>query len=373
MGNLLGLRFMVSGLLAASVGLALAAGCSQRVPSAAQARVQQIVRPPDFVGSDACAPCHQNEYNSQHRSHHALTFHRMSRQSLGDLAPPSGPIPHSPLTMKEKNGRFGIGVASQSGNLPPLEYALGSGKTGMTYVTPLGSAAIAEMRMSYFPHQKRWYITPGHEKLPANSMGMVRTGAFARQCVLCHAVTIPADSLEPEERFFGVGCEACHGPGSAHIAAMSAGKYDQGQMAKLETWPASRINTLCGRCHLTEQDVRKKNLQKDATHRFQAYGLAQSRCFKQSKETLSCITCNDPHTNVSTNQKAYEAVCLNCHSGTPSSHRPAPLQSVAIKPCPVSPKEHCIGCHMPSRRLMAASQISVAMADHFIRVVRNRE
>src|SRR5258708_17639889 len=54
----------------------------------------------------------------------------------------------------------------------------------------------------------------------------------------------------------------------------------------------------------------------------------------RSKDTLSCMNCHDPHTDVSKDTKTYEAKCLTCHS-------PAPSTAAALferKPCPVNPR-----------------------------------
>lgn len=364
----------VPGVLVAGAGvLALAPGCQRNPdtslrPIATGAPPHPAAIQASFVGSAACASCHLEQHKSQSRSHHAKTLFLMSRKRLGKLAPPAGNIPGTRLTLVVKGDRYGIAHSSQPNDVAPLDYALGSGKTGMTYVLLMGSDRLAEMRMSYFPRQKKWYITPGLENLSVDTPGNVRPGENARKCILCHAVTLPSNSLVAEERFLGVGCESCHGPGSAHIAAMRAGKLNESRMEKMGSWPATRLNNLCGKCHGTEQMLQMAQMSGDITNRFQPYGLMQSQCFKKSKDTLSCITCHDPHTNASTNQKTYEAACLKCHASPMAANRPPQLRATAIKPCPVNPMEDCVTCHMPKRKAIATSQVPIVMPDHFIRV-----
>jgi len=112
-------------------------------------------------------------------------------------------------------------------------------------------------------------------------------------------------------------------------------------------------------------------MQGDETNRFQAFGLMKSQCFLQSKDTLSCITCHNPHTNASTNPKTYEAACLSCHASPTSADRPPRLRAVKIEVCPVNPKENCVSCHMPRRKAIASSQAPIMMPDHFLRVHPN--
>ncbi len=311
-------------------------------------------------------------FNSQSQSRHAKTLRPMTREHLGKLSPQTGKIPGMKLVLTERKGKFGVASSAQDAHVAPLDYAFGSGKTGMTYVSRLGNY-VAEFHMSYFPYDKKrkWYVTPGQETFPANDPGKLHSAEKSRQCILCHAVAVPAKSLNLDERFLGVGCESCHGPGSAHVAAMRAGKPDASGMKNIMSQTATGINNLCGTCHGTEKEVKARHLE-SFSNRFQTYGLMKSECFKQSKDTLSCVTCHNPHQDAGTGHKPYEAVCLSCHASPVSTRRPAPLKDVAIKPCPVNPKENCVSCHMPSRHAIANSKIPTQMADHFIRVIRDQ-
>src|SRR5207249_865721 len=101
------------------------------------------------------------------------------------------------------------------------------------------------------------------------------------------------------------------------------------------------------------------------TNRFQAYGLMESRCYRESRNKLSCVTCHDPHVDAVTNVKAYEPDCLGCHSGAPPTAKTA-----QGKVCPVNPREKCVGCHMPARPVFKNARLPVNMAEHYIRVYR---
>src|SRR5579871_5848267 len=355
-------RWTLCLLLAATLCMVLLTSCLHH----ADTPVPPPVTPaPTFVGNAACMSCHQEEFHQQSHSRHAQTLHLASPQGLGNLAPPQGKIPGTDFVISLQDGQYAIASPSQSDEVAPLRYALGSGKTGMTYAFPVPGGKLVEVRLSYFPAQKQWYITPGQENLTPDVVGKVHPPADGQKCLLCHAVTIAPDSLKVETSFFGVGCESCHGPGSAHVAAMRKGDTNSIAMENLAQRPASRLNALCGNCHGTIGDSEAAKRMRNATNRFQAFGLMQSQCYQQSNDTLSCITCHNPHADASTNLKTYEAVCLNCHS---TVTKPLTQPAVVGKPCPVNPKSQCIGCHMPSQQAIPNTSLPTFMADHFIRI-----
>ena len=167
--------------------------------------------------------------------------------------------------------------------------------------------------------------------------------------------------MPPEPRFFGVGCESCHGPGGAHAQAMQKKDLSKGVLlTKLTGVGGAALNDACGKCHRTAASVENLDaVAKASTQRFQPYGLSLSACFKKSADKLTCVTCHSPHADASTDTKGYEKTCLSCHT--------APQQ----KACPVNPKEKCVSCHMPTRKVFPGTDFPIAMADHFIRIYRD--
>jgi hypothetical protein len=134
-------------------------------------------------------------------------------------------------------------------------------------------------------------------------------------------------------------------------------------MEDMRQWGAARIDAVCARCHRSLDDVSLEREDSTLTGRFQGYGLALSPCFQKSGDRLSCVTCHNPHTDVSTDRRAYEKVCLSCHSSTSA----APSHA-----CAVNPKEGCIACHMPDRPIFADPRIPISMADHLILIHRSK-
>jgi hypothetical protein len=336
--------------------------------STASAPARHAEPPNRFVGNAACALCHPTECRQQGASRHAVTLHLPDRQDLGGKMPPAGRVPGTDIVLVENGGHMGITLAGMKGKPMSVNLTFGSGKTGMTNVVIVGPQ-LFELHKSYFPSLRRWYLTPGHEHQKPTDVGMMYKPDIARQCVGCHAVTVPSNGLIPERQFFGVRCEACHGPGGAHVDAMRAGNMTDIHMAKLERLNATDLNNLCARCHRGRENVDMKTSQAQATNRFQPYGLMKSRCFLESGNRLSCLTCHSPHTDAATNPKTYETVCISCHTSAP--HRAArPAGAKPAKVCPVNRVSGCVRCHMPSRKIFSDSQVPTTMADHWIRVYR---
>jgi hypothetical protein len=246
-----------------------------------------------------------------------------------------------------------------------LDLALGSGKTGMTYVAIVDKYRVAEVHMSYFPSRKLWFVTPGQEDMPANAFGRTYPTDISAKCILCHAVRTGDASLLPRKEFFGVGCESCHGAGSAHVAAMRSGNTADLHMERISKWGATRINTMCGGCHRTAGDLTRPE-DYTATNRFAAYGLMLSQCYQQSHDTFSCVNCHNPHMDAATDAKTYVAACLKCHSGASVSGTTTAHNEIPGKPCKVNPTAKCLDCHMPRRPVFHG--VPVSMRDHFIRV-----
>ena len=174
--------------------------------------------PTPYAGSAACKPCHPAEFQSHQKTFHAASLREATLADLGPLAPTPGTVPgEGRFTLEE--GRL---VAHSAVGKLPLQLALGSGKTGITFLAVLEQTS-AEIRQSYFPQEKKWYLTPGLEERSKGIGSAIHKEDKTRQCLSCHAVTLPSTSLLPEKRFFGVGCESCHGPGGEHVTAMQKG------------------------------------------------------------------------------------------------------------------------------------------------------
>lgn len=366
-------RTLVALMALVSIALLLLAGCVHRdTPTPVKAAVDERS---EYVGNAACAECHAVEFKAHHGSRHDRSLHPATRADLGRLMPALGVVPLAGYSLTERNGALTLerqGADPSKPEAQTLQLVVGSGKLGMTFVTLLGDDRLMETRMSFFPPYQLWDITPGQEIKVAGDVpfGRAHSGREAHNCLGCHATTVPSDLVQLKPRFYGVGCESCHGAGAAHIEAMHAHKYTEPHMERLASRSPTQINELCGRCHRTARDVDLRSPEVNLTHRFQPYALQRSACRTRSNEPLSCLNCHNAHTDVSADLKAYERACLNCHTA-PGVARPttqvAPMARQA-KPCPVNKTSGCVGCHMRPKPAFTQTTIPATMADHLISI-----
>jgi hypothetical protein len=109
--------------------------------------------------------------------------------------------------------------------------AFGAGEYGQTYILER-NGTYTESRLCYFTRTHALDITPGQSsRIPLGAdeaLGKKLDPETTRLCFGCHTTgAIVSSHLDTEKATPGVDCEACHGPGSAHAAAMKGEQIDQ--------------------------------------------------------------------------------------------------------------------------------------------------
>lgn len=270
-------------------------------------------------------------------------------------------------------------------NTKIIEWIIGADANGMGGLVSHDNY-IFEAPLSYFSEAKKWELSPGYQR---GDYGFSRV--IAPGCIFCHSgrsqpvAKTDGKYKQPAFTQLAIGCENCHGPGSAHVAAMDEGdEYPKGEDPTIVN-PAdlkpTLANDICMSCHQTGDTrffqpgktyadfrpgtslnrvlailmvppTRQNPPSEDHVEHY--YSMILSKCYRASAadpkaKQLRCISCHDPHAQPTGMEAAefYNSRCLNCH--TVKSCRVLP--SVRAQTASVTtPADNCIGCHMPKRK-----------------------
>jgi hypothetical protein len=339
-----------------------------------------------YVGSRVCSKCHPSIYESFLRTDMGRSMSEITPALLES-------IPTSANIFDPKINRH-FEIFARDGNLYQSEYeTTGGGKDVFRETRKLewiigsganGSGGIVkqdnylfEAPLSFYAKPHRWALSPGYEFGDYGFSRPILSG-----CIVCHSGQ-PRPVLDGNGRFqeppfteLAIGCENCHGPGEAHVAAAQMGSPlgSIANPAKLSPWLADNI---CMSCHQTG-DARV--LQAGKTYRDFRPGvelddtlsiflvpfsrasvpkddllehylsMRLSKCYRNSSGRLGCISCHDPHVEPSPQEAPayFREKCLACHTEKSCA---VPLSLRQHK----TPPDDCAGCHMPKREVTVIS------------------
>ena len=133
----------------------------------------------------------------------------------------------------------------------------------------------------------------------------------------------------------GVGCEACHGPGSLHMANPYA-----------TPMKIDRSSEACGECH-SSGDPTRIPAQDGFIHQQAQY----NEIFQSKHLTLQCSACHNPHQGVVQLRQAQAATtrttCENCHYTEANYQKYVVHRSFG-----------CLSCHMPRLEKNAVADLA---------------
>ena len=183
---------------------------------------------PAYVGSEGCAGCHGAEAEAWTGSHHALAWTLPGEATvLGDFDDVS--FEHGGATARFFRRDGGWFIEAEDGEGVRRDFEV----VGVAGWAPLQQYLISPepgrtqaFDVAWDVEGRRWYpLWPDQAAPPGD--GFHWTGPYKSweaRCAECHA-TGYSRNYRPETRTYapelaeiGVGCEACHGPGSAHVA-----------------------------------------------------------------------------------------------------------------------------------------------------------
>lgn len=372
----------------AAVAFSIAVACLTAWPQTRENRHTAKSTPPyegitaSYVGSQECALCHPDIYEKYSRTDMGRSMITATPASLAG-------VPTSASFFDQRlNRHFEIFVGD--GGLYQSEYELGAeGKEvfratrRLEWIIGAGQNAMGalvrqgdylfEAPLSFYSNVHQWALSPGYQY---GDFGFTRP--ILPACIACHSgrpqpiVNGHGKFRNPAFRELAVGCENCHGPGEAHIAAASTDTIVN--PAKLSGWLGENI---CLRCHQTgDARVLREGKEYGDFHpgaplneSLSVYmvpfgpqspprddllehvlSMRLSKCYRGSEGRLNCITCHDPHVQPTSAEAPtyFRERCLTCHNEQSCK---LPLAQRRAQ----NPPDDCAGCHMPKRDVKVIS------------------
>ena len=390
-----------------------------------QLRSEGVAAPASFVGSAACAGCHQAEArlweNSQHK---AAMQHATDKTVLGDFSGASFDHYGVHSRFYRRDGKFLVETDGPDGKLAEFEVKYTFGIDPLQqYLVEFPDGRIQALSIAWDTRRKeeggqRWFhIYPNEEINHDDVLHWTKLNQnWNFMCAECHSTGVrknydaATDHFDTKWAEISVGCEACHGQGSTHVAWardqkswLPFGKREdpsKGLLVRFDerrdvTWPIDQQTGLahrsvapvalrkevetCGLCHARRasfhedwvpgQWLSQTHLVEPLTHSTyhddgqirdveEAYNYGP---FKQSRMFAAGVSCSDCHEPHGAKLRASgEGVCLQCHSSekyASVSHR----HHAGVDPAPT-----CISCHMTARSYMVVDR----RHDHSFRIPR---
>ncbi len=359
-----------------------------------------------YVGSEQCTGCHQDATDAWMGSHHALAWTSPAPDTvLADFDGTRFEHDGVQYEFSVDNGNYRIHLTETDGTVKDYSVHSVVGVAPLQqYLIETEPGRLQSFDVVWDVENGRWYHLYPDQTLPPDD-GLHWTGPYKNwnaRCAECHATGFEKRYDERRQAYAsvqvetGVGCEACHGPGSAHVDwAESAGTSSvpapagYGFAMDFAGAGAEAAIQQCATCHSRRESFGEGNPM-PGTSFHEAYNLSLLRpglyhadgqildevyvygSFLQSRmysKGVTCLNCHDAH---SAELKADgNGVCTQCHSpaGNPD------FTSLPLKPYD-DPSHHfheagsegaqCKNCHMIERVYMGTD----GRRDHSFRIPR---
>jgi predicted CXXCH cytochrome family protein len=386
-------------------------------------RASSVATAVTFVGSEACADCHQTEAalwkQSQHR--HAMQ-HANAATVLGDFEDASFDYHGVQSRFFKRDGKFFVETDGPDGKPASFEVKYTFGIEPLQqYLIEFPDGRIQALSIAWDSRTRdqggqRWFhLYPSEDIKHDDVLHWTKLNQnWNFMCAECHSTGVQKNYDASSDRFhttwseINVGCEACHGKGSRHVGWAQSqrswwpfgkdGDPLKGLAVFLNerdgvTWqpdpktgnpqrgatPAAirREVETCGLCH-----ARRAQFFEDwipgpplsdthlvttlARGLYHADGQMLDEVynygpFKQSKMFAAGVTCSDCHEpHAAKLRVSGDSVCLQCHAADKYEAGNHSHHDNMV------PKVQCASCHMPVHTYMVIDK----RHDHSLRIPR---
>ncbi len=221
-----------------------------------------------YVGSEACAPCHEATHASWHRSFHRTMTQRPTPQSVLGRFDGAALDDKGRYRVIRREDRFFV-TQPEAGVVREREVELITGSHHMQ-VFWVGSAegTLVAFAFAFLLPEQRWVPNEWTLLRPPTSQDARRGDpidavyTWNRVCVKCHAVDgtpgfdVASNTVATTVAELGIACEACHGPGALHVDARrddpregQSALDDDPTMLDPREGGAATASQVCAQCH----------------------------------------------------------------------------------------------------------------------------
>lgn len=403
----LGRVLLVAGC-AALVLLALAAGfhrSTRRATTAISATLPSTERRAQrYAGAASCRPCHPSAYDSWHRSYHRTMTQPVSATAVLGRFDGHPLDAHGQRALQVDDG-YAVEMLDVDGALQRRPVVMTTGSHHMqVYWVAEPDGTLQSFPYAFLLPEATWVPNEATLLRPWND-GVVYT--WNRVCIQCHAVAgVPG--FDPDTQRvrsqvvdLGIACEACHGPGLAHVAARHdpwtryAGRSHGAAEDIVRPAAASghAASEICGQCHSitayhdedawlrhghdgvppqpvatwatvvrhpvhADQPKLDALLEADSEYLVSRFwsdgmvrvsgreyqGLVASPCYASPE--FGCLSCHSMHQPRAMDDQlrfdaAADAMCTACHDD------PGRFGTAHTRHAAASDGSRCVNCHMP--------------------------
>jgi predicted CXXCH cytochrome family protein len=344
---------------------------------------------PEYVGSKRCKDCHWREYDTWRNTLHSKfmqlaneytvigDFERNSKLTIkvSNKSPKlAGEEVNS--TMFKKDGKFYVNTIGP--DLESHDYeitnVIGIGRR-QNYLTKFLNGEIHVLPVEWDVMRETWVDLNGLKKnFPGDGEYWSDSESIWQfKCGGCHVTGIEINYDKINNDFDstwvdqGIGCEACHGPGSNHVKAASEYfDYEKETIINPANLPWRLRAMVCGQCHNWGASVAEVSPSKEGFPKKYRYSYdylpgkalylfyieepeAKKKHHQQynewktsahAKAGIMCTTCHNVHqkedVKIAMTKLTSDSLCMDCHITLQrrAAHRIHTFGS-------------CVACHMP--------------------------
>lgn len=369
-----------------------------------------------YAGTASCARCHAAQHTAWLNSHHDRAMQPATPETvLGRFDGATSTDGGVTSRFFKRDAHFFVHTEGPDGKLADFEVAYTFGVDPLQqYLVRFPDGRLQSLTSAWDARSKadggqRWFHLYAGQNIHAHDR-LHWTGIdqnWNYMCADCHSTALHKGYDATTQRFastwseLNVGCEGCHGPGSAHVAwAKAPGQGDKALTARFDErrgvhWSIDAVSgnaarsaqrttsheiDVCAQCHARREQIadgyqpgkpwldyyRPSTLEApdyfpDGQQLGEVYVWGSFLQSKMNAKGVTCSDCHDPHS-----QKLLapgNLLCAQCHAtakyDTPKHHFHVNEQGGSA----------CVDCHMPARTYMGVDE----RRDHSLRVPRPDE